>query len=147
MTTDKATDTTTDTTNRTTEDVARSFSGHQFEDALPHLAEHVEWHLVGQARLTGRDAVVEACRGTAAELADTETTWLRFVSTGPGRVVAVDAVGRYDGPGHEGSGAPTVSAVSSCDVYEFDDADRIVTITSYAVEVDPGTSEPPVARP
>lgn len=78
----------------TTDELARSFSAHRVEEVVAHLAEHVEWHVVGQSRLIGRDAVVEACRGTATDLADTETSWRRFVSTGPGRTVAVDAIGR-----------------------------------------------------
>jgi hypothetical protein len=68
-----------------------------------------------------------ACRATAQENADVETTWLRFISAGTGEVVAVDAIARYTGP-------DAVSTVSSCDIYEFED-DLITAITSYAVEL------------
>jgi SnoaL-like domain len=112
----------------TTEEVARSFSGHRFEETFDHIAEEAVWHLVGQARLEGRDAIIKACRATAAENAETDTTWLRFVSAGTGAVVAVDAIGRYTGP------SDTVSTVSSCDIYEFD-GDMMVAIISYAVEL------------
>ena len=113
----------------TNEDVARAFSGHRFEEALNLLADDVVWNLVGEARLEGRSAVTDACRGTAAELTDVTTTWLRFVSTGNGDVVAVDVIGRYEDK-------DGVTGVSSCDIYEFDDG-RIRTITSYTVEIDP----------
>lgn len=52
-------------------------------------------------------------------------------------VVALDAIGRYEGP-------TGVTAVSACDIYAFAD-DRVVTITSYAVEVDPGDPSPGTA--
>ena len=110
------------------EEVARAFSGHRFEETFDHLADDVVWNLAGEARLEGRSAVVDACRGTATGLADVTTTWLRFVSTGDGDVVAVDTIGRYE----DNDG---VTAVSSCDIYEFVDG-RIRAITSYTVEVD-----------
>jgi hypothetical protein len=52
-------------------------------------------------------------------------------------VVAVDTVARYSGPGG-------VTAVASCDIYEFVD-EEVRAITSYAVEVDPDSagSQPP----
>jgi carbonic anhydrase/acetyltransferase-like protein (isoleucine patch superfamily) len=58
----------------TPDEVARSFSGHRFEEAFAHLAEDVRWVLVGQAVLVGRDAVVTACRATADQLVGTTTT-------------------------------------------------------------------------
>ena len=118
----------------TNDELARAFSGHRFDETFDRLAEHVEWNLVGEARLTGRDAVIAACQVTTAANADVTTTWLRFVSTGDGDVVAVDAIGRYAGP-------DDVTAVSSCDIYEFTDG-TIRTITSYATEVDPDDPYP-----
>lgn len=120
-----------------TDELARAFSGHAFEQTFDHLAADVVWNLVGQTQLVGRDAVVAACRATTAETQNVTTTWLRFVSTGEGDVVAVDAVGRYEG-------SDGLTAVSSCDIYEFTGR-TITTITSYATEVDPDQPYPPTA--
>jgi ketosteroid isomerase-like protein len=116
--------------------LARAFSGHQFDDTFDRLAEDVVWNLIGEARLEGRQAVIDACQETAAENQHVTTTWLRFVSTGDGDIVAVDAIGHYAGP-------DGVSAVSSCDIYEFADG-RIRTITTYAIEVDPDHPYTPI---
>jgi ketosteroid isomerase-like protein len=113
----------------TNDELARAFSGHRFDETFDRLSQDVVWNLVGEARLEGRDAVIAACQGTTAENADVTTTWLRFVSTGDGDVVAVDAIGRY-------TGSASVTAVSSCDIYEFTDG-HVHTITSYATEVNP----------
>lgn len=113
----------------TNREIAEAFSGHRFTETYEHLADGIVWNLVGEAQLEGRDAVIAACEGTAAENADVATSWLRFVTTADGPVVAVDAVGVY-------TGRAGVSAVSSCDIYEFVDG-RLAAITSYAVEVNP----------
>ena len=109
-------------------EIAESFSQHRFQDTFDRLAPDIVWRLVGNSDLHGRDEVIAACRSTLKENEGTVTTWLRFVSTGDGPVVAVDAIGRYESP-------DGVSAVSSCDIYEFTDG-MITLITSYAVEVD-----------
>jgi limonene-1,2-epoxide hydrolase len=113
---------------------ALAFSTHRFEEVFDRLGPDATWHLVGEQRLAGRDAIVAACRATQAELAGTTTTWLRSVTTGGGDVVAVDTIARYA----DDDGAVTVS---SCDVYEFD-GDQVVAITSYAAELDDAPDQP-----
>jgi SnoaL-like domain len=113
---------------RTPEQIARSFSGHDFEAAFPHLAETVEWDLIGAGSITGRSAVIEACRATAAELVNTTTDFSRFRTVvGEGSVV-VDSVGEYTDP--DG----TKSVVASCDIIDFDGG-LITRITSYNLEL------------
>ena len=118
---------------------AEAFSSHRFEETYNHLDDDVRWVAVGQTVLKGRDAVIRACKGTATELATTTTEFLRFVTVedlgAPSdQRVAVDAVARYREP--DG----TTSLVSSCDIYEFAHG-RLVGITSYAVELDPDTTD------
>ena len=117
--------------------VGRAFSEHRFDDALDHLATDVKWTIVGYMVLEGADAVRQTCRETLESLEGTSTEFDRLVTAAGTDVVAVDTVVRYVGP-------DGVTAVASCDVYEFD-GEKIATITSYAVEVDPGDagSQPP----
>lgn len=110
-------------------ETAEAFSGHRFAEAYGQLAEDVRWVLVGADVLHGRAAVRDACEATAAELTQTTTELLRFLSVDGGNVVAVDVIGRYTAP--DG----TVSLVSSCDLYEFTGG-QVATITSYTVELD-----------
>ncbi len=117
--------------------VGRAFSEHRFGEALGYLAKDVRWTIVGYTVLEGADAVRQTCRETAASLEDTTTTYDRCVVADGTDVVAVDTFARYSGPGG-------LTAVASCDIYEFSD-EKIVEITSYAVEVDPESagSQPP----
>ncbi len=114
----------------TPRETAEAFSGHRFRDAYAALSPDVRWTQVGEGVVTGRQAVVDACEATLAELATTTTEFSRFVVVAADDVAAVDVIGRYaDADG-------TTSMVSSCDIYEFQDG-MVTTITSYAVELDP----------
>ena len=111
--------------------IAEAFSGHRFTATYGELADNVRWVLPGHAPIEGKEAVVAACDSSAHELAQLASTeFSRFVSVAGDRVAAVDAVGRYV------SADGGVSVVSSADIYEFDDDGHVVTITSYAVELD-----------
>jgi ketosteroid isomerase-like protein len=117
--------------------IARAFSEHRFDEALDSLSKDVRWTIVGYMVLEGADAVRHTCRDTASSLEDTTTTYDRCVVAEGADVVAVDTFARYSGPGG-------VTAVASCDIYEFV-GEEITAITSYAVEVDPDSagSQPP----
>ena len=115
----------------TPRETAEAFSGHRFHDAYAALSPDVRWTAVGEGVVTGRQAVVDACEATLAELATTTTDFSRFVVVADpdGSAVAVDVIARYvDADG-------TTSVVSSCDIYEFSDG-QVTAITSYAVELD-----------
>ena len=113
----------------TPEDLAEAFSGHRFEEVVPYLSDTVEWDLVGDDTLVGREAVVELCRATAEELADVRTDFARFLVVASGDVVAVDSVAEYTAVDGDRS------VVASCDLYEFEEG-IIVRIRSYNIELD-----------
>ncbi|MHA3021488.1 nuclear transport factor 2 family protein [Mycobacterium sp. BMJ-28] len=115
--------------------VALAFSTHRFEESLGHLAKDVRWTIVGFMVLEGADAVIRTCRETREGLAETVTEVDRCMVAGDGDVVAVDMFSRYSGPNG-------TTAVAGCDIFEFAH-NRIVAITSYAVQVDPDTAGAP----
>jgi hypothetical protein len=80
----------------TPQQIAEAFSGHQFSDAYDHLAADIQWVLIGGATIQGRDQVIQTCEQTAAELTDTTTEFLRFLTIAGTGAVAVDTVARYE---------------------------------------------------
>lgn len=121
-------------------EIARAFSQHRFADALPHLAPGVRWTIVGYSVLEGADAVARTCRDTTGSLDETTASWDRCLTVAQDDTVVVEVVGRYTRP-------DGVTTVATCYIYQFDD-DRIASITSYAVEVDPESDgAPPNAIP
>ena len=99
------------------------------------MAPDVRWILVGGETIDGRDGVIDTCEQTLAELADTTTDFLRFVTIAEQEAVAVDAIGRYRSADGE------TSTVASCDIYEFQQG-VVATITSYTVELTGPDADP-----
>lgn len=116
--------------NTASPEIAQAFSAHRFDEAIGHLAADVRWMLPGAPPIEGRDAVIAACRNTAAELAGVDTEFTRFLTVAGTDAVVVDVIARYVGP-------DSTSVVSSCDIYEFVDG-LIMRITSYTVELPAG---------
>jgi len=111
-----------------TEKIARAFSSHRFEEALPHLADDIIWTLVGAEPVIGRKAVKQACKRTGADLAHVTTEFQRFRTVVGDESVVVDTLARYTEAGGD------VSVVASCDIYDFADG-RVTEIVSYTVEL------------
>jgi ketosteroid isomerase-like protein len=116
-------------------DVAEAFSRHRFRETYDHLTPDIVWVAVGAASTTGSEEVIAVCENTLAELADTSTEFVRFLTVSDDRAVVVDSIGHYT----DSLGA--TSAVASCDIYEFRDG-LIARITSYTVEIDTATDAP-----
>ena len=112
----------------TREAVARAFSSHRFEDALPQLHEDIAWELVGGEVLTGKLAVVDVCTSLARDLKSVQTTFDRLRVIAATSSVVVDSVASY--AASDGS----ISRVASCDIYDFEDG-QVVRIRSYNVEL------------
>jgi len=108
--------------------VAEAFSRHEFERALPRMAQNVTWTAIGGATLHTRDEVEAACRKTAEYLdsVDTEFSYFRTVSTES--TVVTESRATYRDP--DG----VSSSVASCDLYDFENG-QLVAITSYTVEL------------
>jgi ketosteroid isomerase-like protein len=113
-----------------TEEIARAFSSHRFEVALPYLLDDVVWEVVGGEDLSGKRAVTNACTALGEELTDVETTFDRIRAVVAAECVVIDSIARY--LARDGS----LSTVASCDIYDF--AEGLITrIRSYNVELQP----------
>ncbi len=115
------------------EQIASAISGHRFEEAIDQIAPDVNWDVVGESPLHGRDAVVDACRQLAAHLTDVTTEFRRFRTIVAGDSVVVDSLADYT------DAAGDTTTVRSCDIYDFT-GDRLTAIASYNVEIRRGVS-------
>ncbi|MFF0988705.1 nuclear transport factor 2 family protein [Kocuria nitroreducens] len=111
-------------------DIASAFAGHDFDTAIPHMADEVTWILVGETQITGKDAVTAVCEATTAELRSTTTEFTHFRTVLGDGCVVVDSTAEYID--HDGQR----SLVSSCDLLDFRDG-MITRIRSYNIELTP----------
>lgn len=125
----ESTDATVHVATTETEKIARAFSSHRFELALPHLAADVVWTQVGRSPLIGRKAVKKAIERTASDLSKVTTEFQRFRTVVGDEAVVVDSLARYT----DADGG--VSIVASCDIFDFDAEGCITEIVSYTVEL------------
>lgn len=114
-------------TEESTEKIARAFSSHRFDVALPRLADDVIWTVVGSDPIVGWKKVKKAVERTAAQLAEVTTEFQRFRSVVGEDSVVVDSLARYT------DAAGDVSIVASCDLYDFDGDGCITEIVSYTI--------------
>src|SRR3954463_7730125 len=114
----------------TNEDVARAISSHQFEAAIPRLADDIVSPPVGEEPLRGKDAVLALLEATEAELAATTSEFERLRAIPAGDTVVIDSIAHYvDATGD-------ASTVASCDIYEFEEG-LIREIRSFNIELPP----------
>ena len=115
----------------TIKQIAEAFSSHRFETSSSISPRTpVGFSPVRSGRGQGGHRGGLPRRGGRVRGALETTELTRFVSIAEAATAAVDVVARY--VSKDGS----VSIVSSADVYEADSDGRLVTITSYAVELE-----------
>lgn len=112
----------------TNEEIARSFSTHQFGATYPYLADGIVWNNIGGQQLTGKAAVIEACDQSARYLANVTTRFARFRVVVGETTVVVDSLADYIDDQQERT------TVASCDLYDFADG-LLIGVTSYTMEV------------
>jgi hypothetical protein len=113
---------------KTIQQISEDFSKHRFEDTFPHFSDTIQWHLIGDKVLIGKDDIVETCRQSAQYLSGVTTRFKKFKTIIDDNCVVIDSLADYiDESGN-------ITTVSSCDIYEFTEG-QLSEITSYCIEI------------
>jgi ketosteroid isomerase-like protein len=113
-------------------EIARAFSGGQFDKCMDYLTEQTTWNTPGEQYLEGRKEIEPFCRKTAAYFDSITTNFKQLNLIENDTCVAINGTAEFLRDGKR------VSFVSSCDVYEFDGNKKIVSIHSYCITENPG---------
>ena len=108
-------------------EIAQLFSGGQFEKCFDYLTEQTVWNSPGEQLLTGRREIEPFCKNIAAYFNSVTTNFKQLNLIENDRCVAINGTAAFIREGK------MVSFVSSCDVYEFDTDNKIVSIHSYCI--------------
>ncbi len=104
--------------------IVEAFSKGNFEFVYPHFSNEIEWHIVGDKKITGKNNVIEFCNKMLIEIAGSQLNNTN--------VVVDDNTIAIEGYCHYSDAENKAMQVQYCDVYSFRD-DKVEKITSYCI--------------
>lgn len=111
--------------------IAEAFSNGQFEITYPFLADDVEWIVVEENKFSGKQSVIENCEQTASYFNSITTNFEMQNIIADDKKVVINGTAEFLRENKR------INFVSACDVYEFNDTDKLEKITSYCIESKP----------
>lgn len=111
----------------TKSEIARAFSSGNFEKCFNFLTEKTIWNTPGEQYLNGRNEIEPFCRKIRAYFDSITTNFQQLNLIENNCCVAINGTAEFIRDGKR------VSFVSSCDVYEFDSTNKIISVTSYCI--------------
>jgi len=112
----------------TIEQIARAFSSHKFESTYPYLLDNIQWNLVGDKMLAGKENIINTYNESAQYLTNVITRFDKFKVVAGDNCVVIDSLAEYVNEEQKSS------TVSSCDIYKFIEG-KLSAITSYCIEL------------
>ncbi|MES2560682.1 MAG: nuclear transport factor 2 family protein [Bacteroidota bacterium] len=107
--------------------IAEAFSNGNFEVTYPHFADDVEWLVIGEHHIQGKESVMDQCNQTAKYFQSVTTHFVTLnVITTPNRI-AINGTAEFI------RNQKRVAFVHACDVYEFNDEHKLQKVTSYCI--------------
>ena len=107
---------------------AEAFSMGRFEETYERLSDDVVWTIAGESVFRGKDEVVNNCRNVSDYFKSVDTDFrILGITYAIGKVV-VQGTAEFHREGKR------IAFVHACDVYEFNEQDKLISITSYCVQ-------------
>lgn len=107
--------------------LALNFSNGKFNKISNHLNENVVWNIVGENVYTGKAEVIQNCEQTEAYFKIVETDFKTK------EVLVIENNVIITGTAEFRKNNKQLNFISACDIYEFDQEDKILKITSYCI--------------
>ena len=114
--------------NMTKEQIAKAFSNGEFEKTYESIAENAEWIVIEENHFKGKQAILQNCEQVGAYFKSVTTNFKTFNVISDQNKVAVNGTAEFIRDDQR------VSFVSACDIYEFDNNNKIRKITSYCIQ-------------
>lgn len=111
----------------TRSEIAKAFSGGNFKKCFDYLTDKTVWNTPGEQYLTGRGEIEPFCEKISVYFNSVTTNFQQLNLIENERCIAINGTAEFIRDGKR------VNLVSSCDVYEFGEEDKIKSITSYCI--------------
>ena len=112
----------------TQKEIAESFSNGKFELVFEHFAENIQWTIIGEAQYDGIKEVIENCEQTVNYFKSVTTEFKTLNVIEGNNLIAINGTAEFLKDNKR------VAFVSACDVYEFNNENKLERITSYCFQ-------------
>ena len=108
-------------------EIAELFSNGKFEEIMGFLSDGIVWNVVGENSFDGKKAVTANCEQTAEYFKSVQTNFITDEVIVSDNKVIVIGTAEFKRDGKR------VNFFSACDVYDFNDKNKIEKISSYCI--------------
>jgi len=112
----------------TKQEIALAFSNGEFEKTAEYIADEAVWKVVEESIFVGKKAILENCNQVSAYFKSVTTDFKTLNVIAQDNKVVISGTAEFSRNGHR------VSFVSACDLYEFNESNQILHITSYCIQ-------------
>ena len=111
----------------TKSEIANAFSNGNFEICFDYLTENTTWNTPGEQFLNNKIEIEDFCRKIKSYFDSITTDFQQFNLIENENCIAINGIAEFLRDGKR------INLVSSCDVYEFNADNKIISITSYCI--------------
>lgn len=109
-------------------EISKAFSNGEFEKTYNFIANNAIWKVIEEETFEGKKAIIENCEKVGSYFNSVTTDFKTLNVISDNNIVVVNGTAEFIRDNK------TVSFVSACDIYEFNDNNQIQTITSYCIQ-------------
>lgn len=109
-------------------EIARAFSNGEFYKTDDFIANNAVWEVVEEDLFIGKNAIIENCNQVVQYFKSVTTDFKTLNIITEDNKVVVNGTAEFFRDGKQDS------FVSACDIYEFNDKNQILKITSYCIQ-------------
>ncbi len=113
--------------NYSNKEIAELFSNGKFEGVIDYLSDGIIWNIVGENIFKGKEAVIANCERTTAYFNAVQTDFKTNDIIGSENKIVIIGTAEFKREGKR------INFVSACDVYDFNENNKIEKITSYCI--------------
>ena len=118
----------------TNKEIAEAFSTGHFKMAYDDLADNMEWNIVAETTLKGKQAVIDFCNKTAAYFTPQTTHFTVTNIIDDHDCIAIDGTAKFISKDNK------TTHIASCDVYRFKEG-KLQQLTSYCIRTNKNENE------
>jgi ketosteroid isomerase-like protein len=108
--------------------IATAFSNGEFDKTSDFIGDDAVWEVVNEDIFKGKNSIIENCNRVAQYFQSVTTDFKILNIISEDNKVVVNGTAEFFRDGKQ------VSFVSACDIYEFNDKNQILKITSYCIQ-------------